>query len=286
MSTLIIGGDSLIGSELACRLRKSGAPVQSSTRHADRSGDERPLIDLALPLRGFRLPSGVRTAVLCAAVTSQQECSDRPDRARLVNVEAVIRLGDMLARAGVFTIFLSSNLVFDGSRPNMPADSPYRPIGLYGAQKAEAERCLGDIFANGGLAIVRLTKVLHSGVQLLKGWRASLDRGEVIRPFGDVSISPISLSFVVGALEKIAAGAVDGVLQLSARDEVSYAGLAVALARSWRCDPDLIIADEGRKRGGPIRDAPAHGSLDAERASRLMGIVAPTLLETVDELGR
>ena len=45
-STLIVGGDSLIGSALADYWRENDIPFHASTRHKNRVKNYRPLIDL------------------------------------------------------------------------------------------------------------------------------------------------------------------------------------------------------------------------------------------------
>lgn len=282
MTTLIIGGDGLIGQSLTRSLRGRGRPVLSTTRRPDRAGADQPLLDLGAIPEDWLPAAGA--AILCAARPSQQDCLDHPEETRAVNVEAVGRIGAVLAKAGIFTLFLSTSLVFDGARPEMAADSPYRPIGAYGAQKAEAEQILRALFSPDDLAIVRLSKVLEPDAPLLQGWRRALREGQPIHPFDDVLISPISLAFATEALSRVAEARIGGVFQISAADEVSYADLALGLADRWQADAALVMPRPGRSINPVMRDAPAHGSLDARRAATLLGLAPPTTADMIGEI--
>lgn len=282
MTILIVGGDGQLGRSLTRSLKARGEAVLSTTRRPDQAGGDRPLFDLAAIPEDW--PPQVETVILCAARTSQQDCSDHPEATRIANVEAVRRIGTKLAKAGVFTLFLSTSLVFDGARPDMPDESPYRPTGSYGAQKAEAEQILRALFNPGDLAIVRLTKVLQADMPLLQGWRRSLSEGQPIHPFDDVLISPISLAFATEALSRIAEARIGGLFQISAADEITYADLARGLAERWQADQALVMPQSGRLTNPVMREAPPHGSLNAQRAATLLGLTPPTAADMMGDI--
>src|SRR5690606_26325829 len=114
-------------------------------------------LDLADDPPRWRLPEDVAVAFLCAAVTALRSCEADPAGTARANVEHTARLASMLVGRGAFVVFLSSNLVFDGSEPRRRADAPTCPATEYGRQKAAAE---GALLAMGGVSIVRLTKVV------------------------------------------------------------------------------------------------------------------------------
>ena len=78
-------------------------------------------------------------AVLAAAVTKLDACERDPEATARVNVEANLALAAMLASQGVYVVFLSSNQVFDGTRPHRLGSEPTSPQTVYGRQKAEVE---------------------------------------------------------------------------------------------------------------------------------------------------
>ena len=66
-------------------------------------------------------------------------CEADPDGARKVNVDGTLAVARQLTDAGAFPVLVSTNAVFDGTEPHVPADTPPNPANVYGALKAEAE---------------------------------------------------------------------------------------------------------------------------------------------------
>ncbi len=100
-------------------------------------------IDLASPMAQFPFNETRPEAVIhCAALSTRRDCEADPLRARAVNVDASLRLAKSAREHGARFVFISTDLVFDGS------DAPYReedavsPISLYAETKAEAERAV------------------------------------------------------------------------------------------------------------------------------------------------
>jgi dTDP-4-dehydrorhamnose reductase len=185
---LVIGADSTIGAAVASRLEAAGARVVRTSRRG--TAGSRPL-DLAAVPDAWRPPEGIAAAVICAAVTSTEVCRTRPDEARRVNVEAPVDIGRRIAACGGRVVFLSTNMVFDGSVPLVPADAERCPRTAYGRMKADAEE--GLLAVGDATTVVRLTKVVDRALPVVDGWRAALARGEEVRPFADLPIAPVSL---------------------------------------------------------------------------------------------
>ncbi len=77
--------------------------------------------------------------VHCAALSSRKECEADPARARRVNVDATARLAEAAAEHEAVFVFISSDLVFDGSAAPYGEDDTPSPASVYGETKAEAE---------------------------------------------------------------------------------------------------------------------------------------------------
>lgn len=270
---LVIGSNGLIGTALRTLFDAEGAPYLATSRLLT---SERLALDLAADPQDWRLPRGVTTAFLCAAETKLDACDTEPLRTASINVSRTADLAGQLVSRGAFVVYPSSNLVFDGSRAIYRPDDPLTPLTEYGRQKAAAEEKLAGL--GEGVAIVRLTKVLHPGMGLFRDWKASLLRGEVIRPFGNLFISPLSPAFVARALRAIAERKLSGITQLSGDRQISYADCAWALAEGLGCNSRLVQPAEAVL--GKARSA----VLDAERASRELGLPPPNVADTLAEL--
>ena len=87
-------------------------------------------------------------------------------------------------------LFLSTDKVFDGTRPQVPADAAPCPVSEYGRQKAAAEAALVERMRQSApAAILRLAKIVSPGMDLLRQWIANLGAGKPIRAFDDMMMA-------------------------------------------------------------------------------------------------
>ena len=116
---------------------------------------------------------------------------------------------------------------------------------------------------------MRLTKVIHPDLPLMRGWIHSLREGKPISPFQDFVCSPITLDATVNALAEIAAHRRAGIWQLSASADITYAGIARCLAQGGGFDSALVQPVSAR--AGMLEHLPQHSTLDPSRAHRELG---------------
>ena len=162
--------------------------------------------------------------------------------------------------------------MLDGLRPFRPANAPYAPQTEYGRQKAETEQRLRQL---PGTCVVRFTKVLGPATPLLLNWIAALRKGEVIRPFADMPMAPVPLDFAVEALTSVAAARAEGVVQVSADRDITYAEAARFVADCLHCPPHLVRPVTVADSGMAIDHVPAHTTLDATRLKTEFGLAPP-----------
>ncbi len=270
---LIVGGDGLIGSAL-CSYFDSEKVDYCATSSRPKGAQIR--LDLSEDPLSWDLPERCSDAFLCAAQTDLKACEQDPEGTALINVERNVALGRILMEKGAFLIFPSSNLVFDGtSRSPRPEDPPV-PACEYGRQKARAEKELLALGAD--VAVVRLTKVVHAGMPLLRKWAASLRREQPIHPYADLTFSPLPLDFVPMAFDRVAEKRLAGITQLSGSGEITYTEFALALARRLGVTNRLVqpVLDPGGGRG--------FSTLDTSRATHELGLAAPDVFQTVETL--
>lgn len=255
IGVLIVGSQSAIGQELVKFYQRKRQISWETTRHHELLNGQRIFLDLSGNLNQFTLPSNsIKIAFICAAVTSLKKCRIDPVKSRQVNVEGSIALAKQLVNFGVFVVFISTNLVFDGLKPLAKSNDPCAPQTEYGRQKLEAESellKLGDM-----VSIVRLSKVLPPDFSLFQDWIRSLKDRKEIYPFADMFMSPVSLTFAVDVLSKVAEMQIPGIFQVSAGKDISYADAALHLARNLSLDEKLIKPVSYRESG--IKFAPLH----------------------------
>jgi len=257
--TLIVGGDSHIGAALAAEMRKRSHPVLTTSR---RAGEGLPL-DLADSPSSWRLPP-CRSVVLCAAMTRLDDCNRNPDLARRINTDGVVELSRRLADSGAHLVFLSTNLVFDGSKDRPMSAEPTNPNSFYGSLKAEAEQGILSA-ACGRAAVLRLTKVLWAGQERLSAWGAALASGRTVEAFADVPIAPISLRRVVQGIMRILDGRLAGTYHMSASHDITWFDLARRLACAHGLEQELVQPSSAVNIGITPPMSSALGMGEAER---------------------
>lgn len=274
---LVVGADGLLGTAVAARLETAGTAVIRTSRRG--SPGSIPLDLAALPVQ-WSPPSGMAAAVLCASITSTDECRARPDDCRRVNVDGTCELGRRLTDAGARIVFLSTNMVFDGSTAFTPATATRCPRTAYGRMKAEAEERL--LALGEGTTVVRLTKVIGRSLPVIDRWRNSLARGEPIRPLTDLVIAPVPLDLAATVIAAAAREPLGPILQVSARADVSYADVAARLARRWGAPLDLVRPASVTEVGLAIEHLPPHTTLDASIVRDRLGIEPPDPWAAID----
>lgn len=275
LAHLVVGGDSMIGAALTAALRASREGVHATTRRAARVDVVRPFLDLAteqgLPADG---PSyGV--AYLCAAIARINDCFNDPAGSAAVNVANLAALAQRLAAAETGIIFLSSNQVLSGGHPFPDERTAIAPVNVYGDQKAQGEKAIVEIaqrYPEVPVTILRLSKVLPSGMSLFADWAARLRAGQVVVAAADMSLAPIPLRLVVETLRRLANGRHRGLFQLSSAAEINYVDAARHLCRRLGCREDLIQPVQSVAAGFLKETPPRHTIMDSGALTRATGI--------------
>ncbi|MCW2249492.1 dTDP-4-dehydrorhamnose reductase [Azospirillum fermentarium] len=271
---LIVGGSGRLGRALSAAARDAGVRVTATTRHPHDAGPGMPFLDLARNAGRFRPPADADAAVLCAAVTDLRLCAADPALARRINHDAVLAVAAACRDAGIFMVFPSTNLVFDGTRPFRRTDEAPTPHTPYGRLKAETEAAL---LAAGNAAVLRLTKVLDPALPLLAGWAAALRAGQPVRAFHDMVLAPVGLDHAAGALLALAGARRAGVAHLSGDRDLSYHALAGILAARLGVPAGPVAPASRRDAGIADAAAPAHTTLSMDGLSDVAGTGPVTL---------
>src|SRR5213593_1082440 len=132
MHLLVFGGWGQLGTELASVSEPRHQLIRPS--HAE--------VDVTDPAAVGRVVEAGRPDVVVngAAFHKVEECEKDPSRAFAVNAEGAWNVAGAAHRAGVRSIFVSTDYVFGGNEPNGYAeDDPMSPVNVYGASKAAGE---------------------------------------------------------------------------------------------------------------------------------------------------
>ena len=270
---LIVGANSEIGSAATRLIQAQGGKVLTTTRQPVAS-PEQVRLDLSSPVESFRIPKGVQCACIFVAVARLAACEADPVGSALINVERTIALIDLLVARGIYTLFLSTNQVFNGDSPHVAADAPMSPISEYGRQKAETERMLRTRMADGApIGVLRLAKVVSPGMALLSTWTQELASGRSIRAFTDMTMAPTPVDMVAMSIARMVEDRLPVIAQLTGPRDVTYAEVGRFLAQKIGADQRLVKPVSALENGMPRGSTPRNTTLDSSLIAKKIWLI-------------
>lgn len=284
---LVVGGDGLIGRHAAARYAALGIGIHATTRKPELAGRHRPFFDLGQPswpdIADRRYPQ----VLLAAGQTGLNACHSDPEGSRLVNVTHTCMFAATQFAQNSHLLFLSSSQVFDGRKPFPAPDWPPAPVTIYGSQKTDAEHALMRLqreIGKGRLTILRLSKVLHPVSGLIRHWHDRLWQGLPVTASANMMVSPIDVGTVIDAILLIFQNEAEGILHLSATDEISYFALARYIADRLGVSPALVRPGSDPDLPLLIEKPPVHSVLESGRLAGLGGLMIPTPWQAIDKV--
>lgn len=278
---LIVGGDSLLGRNLALALRTDNN-VTVTTRHKDRQGDGSLFLDLDDAAGVKKLSVDYDIVFLCASITSTEFCRLNPETSRALNVDALVEITRKFTEASKRVVFFSSNYVFNGKVKFPLPSTPRCPATEYGRQKADAEKQILELDKNH--LIIRLSKVVHPEFSLFVKWIKELKNGHKVTPFSDLYFAPVSLQFAVNTILKITSVGSTGIWHISADRDISYAEAAKYICDKLRISDSLLEPVTVRNAGVLLENIPEFTALDMHVTADRLGIKTPSPFQAIEDV--
>ena len=221
----------------------------------DLNGLERPLFD--------RWPDVILNA---AAISEPDQVSKDPAAARILNVDFPHRLAEIANHLGARFIHLSTDLVFDGSKPPYRSTDAPHPLSVYGQQKLEAEEgVLSRCSEN--LLVLRITIVNGNSPSGRRSVHEKLLRSlaEGNRPtlFEDEFRQPCSCANVADALVELCERPnLNGLFHWAGTERLSRSEMGQLILRRFSLPEDMVTV-------GSSRDFPGEDERPADLAFNL-----------------
>lgn len=247
----------------------------------------RPELDLANPTGLDALLAAARPDVIvsAAAYTAVDQAESEPDLAMAINGTAPSLIAAAAARLGLPVIHLSTDYVFDGTKPTPYVESdPTGPQGVYGRTKLAGEQAVAA--ANPRHVILRTAWVYaHGGKNFVRTMlRLAADRPE-LRVVSDQLGCPTYATDLARAILAVAVHlpgrpAGDdgfGIFHASGSGDTSWAGFAQAIfdrAAAMGRPAARVVPIATAEYPTPAR-RPANSRLDCNKLSRLYGVSQP-----------
>lgn len=231
--------------------------------------------------------------VNATAYTAVDKAESEPELAYLINRDGPARMAELTAARGVPLIHVSTDYVFDGTRPGLyREDEPVAPANVYGASKAAGEEAVRQgnprhiILRTSWVYAVHGQNFVHT---MLRLGREREELGVVADQWGAPTAAADLAAAIVTIAGRIAADPATvpwGTYHCTGRGETSWHGFAghifAALERAEGRRPRLkAIATADYPT--PAR-RPLNSRLDGSRLAAAFGIVLPPWQESLDRV--
>mgnify|MGYP003665666958 CR=1 FL=1 len=247
----------------------------------------RPELDLANSQEGlFRIAEAKPDAIVSAAAyTMVDKAETEADLAERINSHGPAVLARLAGEIGIPIIHLSTDYVFDGSKPTPYIESdPTNPLGIYGQTKLAGERAVAK--ATYSHAILRTAWVYSPfGSNFLKTILKLAATRPELRVVDDQHGNPTSALDIADAVIKVAANLIDrpddaalrGIFHMTGTGEASWADFAIEIfAQSASLGgPSANVTRIGSADYPTGAKRPANSRLDTTKLRSIHGITMP-----------
>jgi dTDP-4-dehydrorhamnose reductase len=220
MNLLIIGGDSRISK----RLVKVFPDALLTSRRKELSANYL-FLELS-DVNNFAIPDDIDCCVIAGGPISYSNSVSDYDLSFYIHHYSIPRLLFKLLEKGIYTIYLSSNMVFGPSSFERFEFSRPEPSIPYGQLKYACEQRLSDVSDQLGLqhlfSILRLTKHISPETSPFDKWIISYRKKDSISPFSDLFFAPITYEHACFVISKLLKLRQSGLFHYSGQESVSY----------------------------------------------------------------
>ncbi|WP_328875735.1 sugar nucleotide-binding protein [Streptomyces sp. NBC_00287] len=264
MTVTLIVGSGFVGRAVAARLAAEGGnPVLASRRMP--AGSDAPWVrlDAADAEACERVVEAVRPdrLVLVHGPSDVTWCEADPERALALHSSAAAHLTK--AAQGRRTVLISTDNVFDGSRPDNDENTPTAPANAYGRAKLAAERILRE---GADATVLRVSLVYGwepaasaKWLNFFAGCAHRLRNGERVEAPDDQWTTPVHVADVAAVTAAALAPGTPGLLHLGGPDRVSRAEWAEAIAEGLGVPRSRVVRVP--KAQGRYASRPTHTCL-------------------------
>jgi dTDP-4-dehydrorhamnose reductase len=250
---LVVGGSGFVGRAILSRL---GSDRGIGTWHSKSAAGLAKFDAVTSRLSELlsALPDDITHVFVPFGMTNPDQCARDRAETQAVNVDSTIRLMEDAFAAGLVPIFVSSDYVYDGSKPLRTEDEPPAPNTEYGRQKVAVENWLRT--REEPWLITRLSKVVSgdTGANSIIGqWVNDIKNGRPMRSATDQIFSPAFVDDVAGAMIGLADANLHGIYHVAGPEPISRYDLNRLLVESIRAVDARV---EARVESCRLRDIP------------------------------
>jgi len=255
---LITGASGLLGRAALAAFKQSEWTVLGTTFSRVREGTVR--VDICHKEEIIKIIEDFKPAFIihCAAQRFPDKVNQDPEGALKLNVEATKNLATLAANAGITMLYISTNYVFDGTKPPYSEEDEPNPLNIYGQTKLDGEKV--TLEASAGHIVLRVP-VLYGSVEylgesavtvllelLFKTEKKPLSDYEIRFPSHVDDIASVCLSL----LElKLTNSSIGGIYHWGGKERMTKYGMISHIAEVFQLSKEHIIPDPNPVPGAP-----------------------------------
>lgn len=249
---LITGSNGLLGQKIVSQLIRKRidflATSQGENRNPDCPDENYLPLDITdLGQVKFCIKKFNPTCIInTAAMTNVDECEEKPEACRRINVEAVKNLLTVSQENNLHLVQLSTDFVFDGEHGPYRETDEKRPLSVYGVSKSDSEDLLiQSDYLN--WTILRTIIVFGQGNNLSRSnivlWaREALKSGQDLKIVNDQFRAPTWADDLAWACIQSALLKTTGIYHISGPETFSVFEMVLRIADFYDLDKTKLVA--------------------------------------------
>jgi dTDP-4-dehydrorhamnose reductase len=216
-----------------------------------------------------------------AAWTAPDRCEESPEEAMKVNFEATRELASLARDAGSRLVFVSTDLVFDGTRGNYGEEDSASPLSIYGDSKLRAEKAVLETCD--GAVVVRTSLIYGPGSGIRRTFLSNvvenLRAGKPMKLFTDQKRNPIWTEDLARSLIDSVRLDLAGLYHIGGSEVVTRYEFGQMVCRAFGYD-ETLLSPTKMEDFDYLAKRPLDSTLDTGKFEAATGFI-PTPVEAV-----
>lgn len=277
---LVTGSNGLLGQKLTDLFLKQGdwdliATGVGLNRHPATEGYRYVSLDITdvdavTSLLGNELPDVV---IHTAAMTQVDDCEFKRDECVSLNITAVGNLAKLSTQLGFHLVHVSTDFIFDGTKPMYREEDEPNPLSYYGWSKLEGEKCVIEL-AN-SYSILRTVLVYGkvadmSRTNIVLWAHGTLKNQKSANVVTDQFRTPTLAEDLAMGCFLAASKQAQGIFNIAGKDYMSVIELVERVAHFYGYSMDCIRRVDSSTLNQPAKRPPITG-LDIRKAAEVLG---------------
>ena len=280
---LLIGATGLVGGALFQEAPKNTLATFYSQERSEPQFQKLDICD-SKAVNTLIEKSKPEVVLLSSYFPNVEACEENPSESAKINIEGILNILKPSLQIGAFSVFYSSDYVFDGKLGPYPEDAPLNPLSVYGEQKAQIETWLKENAKDQSL-VIRITGVF--GVEekrknfaygVLAHAKTQKEMKVPVDQTATPSYAPDVAKKTFLALNK----GLTGVLHIACQNSVSRLQFATEICEAFELDSSFLVptltANLAQKAKRPL-----NGGLLCARLEKELNLNAMELAKAIQD---